>query len=224
MFRRFSFLGAFAIVLLAAAQASAGVVLTVDIGDDGVIEATFTNPADPLPDGLFSPGPAVLNGLTVLVNASLTQAQSGTIFSTNEIGFSGGTAETVVRILTTFTELDLPLGDPLNLVSEVSGTSVYQTASNTSTLIGAPAGVAISNIVGPGAQSNEVLTAGIPRGGSEYGLIQDVLITFLPGSIDFVITATTSVVAPVPEAASIAAWGMCIGMGLFMTFRRRRSA
>jgi hypothetical protein len=231
-------IGLFLFGLIAAVLTSsveAGIVVTIDIGNDGDNE--FTSPAilaglDPSPSNFVIPFAGVteddfVDGLALTGTVITTEDATGSMISEIHIeSGTGTTAHTTVKITTTWTLVDDPPGSPLLLVSSMStaiGLSSTIPSTHLSFLNGLPAGGLLASVTGPLDDSDSDIEE-IDPVVHPMTISAETILNFSSGAVAFNADAATTVVAPVPEASTIAAWSFCAALGLLVAYRRKRAA
>ncbi len=183
---------ALAAIGINANPADAGLFITIDISpDSGPDGAGYSDPADPpVPSTGFAI--ASVGGITITVTSTVSEeALESGISSSSTISIAGaGTGTARIRVL--YTEIDLPIGTPLLLVSTVASDAPDDrvTFASNESFLGAgllislpnPSGGLLSSIDGsPDSDSASGLRARAP---GEFDLLQDVIVSFdLPADV-----------------------------------------
>lgn len=202
--------------------AVAGLYINIDIGDNGV-DSSFGTTSDPGVQNLGAQGDGLIVNATVFQSESSAVSAVGSSNVGIDINALGAPATDRVRVRVLFSDVDLPGGTPLTLLSNVSS-STPSTLVSASNLAFLEDSVSVSGniITVPGSGG---LLAQIPDGnvvsdteedtrnrpGLNFDLLSDLLIIFRQVDNVFVQAGGTTSVTPVPEASSIIVWASVFG-------------
>jgi hypothetical protein len=226
---------------LLSSAAQAGLFITVDIGNNGTVEGSYSDLSDPVTmTGTVvnaTNGTVSVDVQTSVFTSALSSGINTTQAAVTLVGGGSGT----VRVKVLFTEVDLPLGPFLDMMASIASSSLtgeISSATNASYITdtitlnlatGAttftPIAVPVTASIGPSPSNSGNISGIRPRGGAIFDLLQDLTINYnlnvLPTAN--VVADTVVLRTSIPEASSLVAWSLCAVVGGILTYRRRRT-